>query len=275
MDSRCAEVLDRGKRNLLGVAVDAVDYEAAVSRVIRFAEAGEKFTVAALAVHGVMTGVLDPEHRYRLNHLDLVVPDGQPVRWALNLLYGTRLRDRVYGPTLSLKLCEAAGANKLPVFFYGSRLPVVQRLAENLSKRFSGLAIAGVLPSRFRKVSAQERDEIVREIQCSGAKMVFVGLGCPRQEVWAYEFGSHLGMPTIAVGAAFDFHAGYLRQAPMCLQRAGLEWAFRLAMEPRRLWRRYLILNPLYMLLVTLQLTGFRRFDLEDVSVPAAEQRFG
>lgn len=268
-------MIDHGKKNLLGVAVDAVDYEAAVSRIIRSAKAGEKCTTAALAVHGVMTGVLDPEHRYRLNNLDLVVPDGQPVRWALNLLHRTKLPDRVYGPTLSLKVCEAAAADGLPVFFYGSRLSVVERLVGNLSQRFDGLRVAGFQPSRFRTVSFEERDQIVREIRDSGAMIAFVGLGCPRQEVWTFEFGDRLNMPTIAVGAAFDFHAGYLKQAPDFLQQHGLEWAFRLAMEPRRLWRRYLLLNPLYLMLVLLQLTRLRRFDLDDARAPESEKLFG
>ena len=275
MDQGHAAVIDHGKKNLLGVAVDAVDYEAAVSRIISSAKAGEKCTTAALAVHGVMTAVLDAEYRYRLNNLDLAVPDGQPVRWAINLLHQTKLRDRVYGPTLSLKVCEAAAAEGLPVFFYGSRLSVVEQLVANLSSRFSGLRVAGFEPSRFRTLSSGERDQIVREIRGSGAMITFVGLGCPRQEVWAYEFGDRLAMPTVAVGAAFDFHAGYLKQAPSVLQRAGLEWAFRLAMEPRRLWRRYLILNPQYVMLVGLQLTRLRRFDVNDACAPVSEELFG
>jgi exopolysaccharide biosynthesis WecB/TagA/CpsF family protein len=275
MDRGQTAVIDRGKKNLLGVAVDAVDYEAAVSRIIRSAKTGEKYTTAALAVHGVMTGALDREHRYRLNNLDLVVPDGQPVRWALNLLHRTELTDRVYGPTLSLKVCEAAAKDGLPLFFYGSRLSVVERLVDNLAQRFDGLRVAGYQPSKFRTISSEERDQIVREIRNSGATITFVGLGCPRQEVWAYEFGARLNMPTVAVGAAFDFHAGYLKQAPNALQQHGLEWAFRLAMEPRRLWRRYLLLNPLYLLLVLLQLTGLRRFDVADVRAPLSEKLFG
>ena len=275
MDDRHTVVIDRGKKNLLGVAVDAVDYEAAVARIIQSAKDGVKCTTAALAVHGVMTGVLDREHRYRLNHLDLVVPDGQPVRWALNLIHRTGLTDRVYGPTLLLKVCEAAAEVGFPVYFYGSRREVVEKLIENLRARFDGLQIAGYQPSRFRRVSTQKRDEILRNIREAGAAITFVGLGCPRQEVWAYEFGAHLSMPTIAVGAAFDFHAGYLRQAPEFLQRAGLEWAFRLAMEPRRLWKRYLILNPIYVMQVFSQLTGLRRFDISDVDSPRSEELFG
>lgn len=266
---------DHGKKNLLGVLVDAVDYEAAVQRIITAARAKQRFTVAALAVHGVMTGVLDRTHRYRLNHLDLVVPDGQPVRWGLNLLYGTKLRDRVYGPTLALEVCKAAATQPLPIFFYGSQAPVVNQLARNLKGRFVGLEIAGIQPSRFRPMTSAERDETVRDIQNSGAAITFVGLGCPRQEVWAYEFGPSLSMPVIAVGAAFDFHAGFLRQAPSWLQRAGLEWAFRLAMEPRRLWKRYLLLNPLYVYLLTLQATGLRTYDTEDTSEPEKQELYG
>jgi exopolysaccharide biosynthesis WecB/TagA/CpsF family protein len=268
-------VIDHGKKNLLGVAVDAVDYEAAVDRIVRDATAGQRCTTAALAVHGVMTGVQDPKHRYRLNHLDLVVPDGQPVRWALNLLHGTRLPDRVYGPTLSLHVCRVAAEEGLPVYFYGSSQTVVQRLVRNLSRRFDGLKVAGFQPSRFRAVSPDERDAIVREIRGSGAAITFVGLGCPRQEVWAFEYGDLLDMPTLAVGAAFDFHAGTLRQAPDLLQRHGLEWAFRLAMEPRRLWKRYLLLNPLYVMLVALQWTRIREPVLDDVGPPDGEEWFG
>lgn len=268
-------MIDRGKCNILGVAVDAVDYEAAVDRIMTSAAAGKRCTTTALAVHGVMTGVQDPIHRYRLNHLDLVVPDGQPVRWALNLLHEAGLPDRVYGPTLSLHLCRAAAVDGLPVYFYGSSCEVVERLVRNVSKRFDGLRVAGYQPSRFRRLSPKERDEVVREIRDSGAAITFVGLGCPRQEVWAFEFGDRLSMPTIAVGAAFDFHAGNLRQAPPVLQRYGLEWAFRFAMEPRRLWKRYLHLNPLYVMYVALQWSGLRNASLNDVRQPDEEELYG
>src|SRR3954463_12756060 len=194
--------------------VDAIDYEAVVERIIGAAHERRSMSVSALAVHGVMTGVLDPAHRYRLNHLDLVVPDGQPVRWALNGLYKTRLTDRVYGPTLTLKLCETAAAESLPVYFYGSQPNVLYELSRNLCERFPNLKIAGSQPSRFRPLSASEKLEVAQRIVDSGAQLTFVGLGCPRQEVWAYEYRDLLPMPIIAVGAAFDFHAQTLPQAP-------------------------------------------------------------
>jgi exopolysaccharide biosynthesis WecB/TagA/CpsF family protein len=269
-------VIDRGKRNLLGVRIDAVDYEAAVARVIAAAKAAQPLAASALAVHGVMTGVLDAEHRYRLNRLDLVVPDGQPVRWALGWLHRTRLPDRVYGPTLTLKICERAAAEGLPIFLYGSTPEVLSALTANLVRRFPGLRVAGALPSRFRRLTAAEQEETVARIRASGAAITFVGLGCPRQEVCAFEWRQRLSMPVVAVGAAFTFHAGKLAQAPPRLQRWGLEWLFRLVSEPRRLWRRYVFLNPLYLGLLLLQMTGWHTIDPErGVTCPAEELRYG
>lgn len=268
-------MIDKGKHNLLGVLIDAVDYEAAVERIISAARKRQPLTVSALAVHGVMTGVLDATQRYRLNHLDLVVPDGQPVRWGLNLLHQSGLTDRVYGPTLTLKVCEQAAAEGLPIYCYGSRTEVLESFATNLRRRFPGLIIAGVQPSRFRQISVAEQRTIVTEIQASGAAIVLVGLGCPRQEVWAYEYRELLSMPLLAVGAAFDFHAGTLPQAPAQLQRLGLEWAFRLAQEPQRLWKRYAYLNPLYLGFLALQASGFTHFDPQFAARPAQELRYG
>lgn len=176
---------ENGKRNVLGVLVDAVDHATAVDAIIDAAQQRRPMSVSALAVHGVMTGVLDPHHRYRINHLDLVVADGQPVRWALNLLHSARLTERVYGPTLMLGVCEQAARQRLPVYLYGSRAPVLESLARRLGDRFPGLEVAGMRPSRFRPLTTTEKREVVAEIRGSGAAITFVGLGCPRQEVWA------------------------------------------------------------------------------------------
>lgn len=267
-------MIDRGKHNIIGVTVDAVDYEAAVERIIVAAKQKRRMSVSALAVHGVMTGVLDDTHRYRLNRLDLVVPDGQPIRWALNAIHRTGLKDRVYGPTLTLKLCARAAAESLPIYLYGSQPGVLSALVHNLCGRFPGLQVAGWQASRFRPLTAEEKVEVAHKIAESGARLTFVGLGCPRQEVWVYEYQDILSMPLIAVGAAFGFHAGTLPQAPEYLQRFGLEWLFRLSREPRRLWQRYLLLNPYYSMLVFLQASGLRRFDT-GASPPTSELRFG
>lgn len=245
--------MEHGKKNLLGVQVNAVDYDAVVAQVAAAAEAGQPLSVTALAVHGVMTGALNREQRYRLNHLDLVCPDGQPVRWALNGLHRTALPDRVYGPKLMLKIAALAAAREWPVFLLGSTGPTLERLSAALRHRFPNLRIAGVQPSVFRMISEAEAEALADQIRRSGARLLFVGLGCPRQETWVYEFQSRLSLPLIAVGAAFAFHAGELAQAPPVLQRWGLEWLYRLLKEPRRLWRRYLFLNPLYLVLLVLQ----------------------
>lgn len=268
-------MIHAGKHNLLGILVDVVDYEAATSLVISAAQEGRPFASSALAVHGVMTGYLDRDHQYRLNQLQLVVPDGQPVRWALNWIHRTGLADRVYGPNLTLDVCRSAAEAGLPIYLYGSKPEVLKRLSENLVQKFPTLKIAGAQPSLFRATGPEEKARIVGEIRASGAKITLVGLGCPRQEVWAYEYCQALSMPVLAVGAAFDFHAGNLAQAPSFLQRRGLEWAFRLCIEPRRLWRRYLFLNPYYLYLVFCQLTGLRRFDPESGTAPKQELSYG
>ena len=267
-------MINRGRHNLLGILVDAVDYEAAIDRVLDAARAHRGAAVSALAVHGVMTGVLDPTHRYRLNQFDLIVPDGQPVRWALNLMYGTKLEDRVYGPELTLRVCERAAVEQAPVFFYGSTQPVLEQMQRNLLKRFPNLQIAGIEASKFRRLTHEEAIEVSTRIRRSGATMVFAGLGCPRQETWAYEFRDLVNMPILAVGAAFPFIAGELRQAPPKLQRIGMEWFFRLCMEPKRLWRRYALLNPAYVALVTMQLARLRTFDAEGIA-PESNMLFG
>jgi N-acetylglucosaminyldiphosphoundecaprenol N-acetyl-beta-D-mannosaminyltransferase len=254
-------MINRGKFPILGVNVHAVDYEYAVDAIATAAAEGRPLAVSALAVHGVMTGFQDPVHARRLNGLDLVVPDGQPVRWALRWLHGQGLPDRVYGPNLTLFTAGALAQRNLPVYLYGSKFDVLARFADNLRKRFPGLDVRGMEPSKFRRLDPGERQAVIDRILASGAKAVFVGLGCPRQEVWAFEYREALSMPILAVGAAFDFHAGTLPQAPRFLQDKGLEWLYRLIQEPKRLWRRYLILNPLYLWNLALQASGIRRVD--------------
>lgn len=235
-----------GKHNLLGVCVDAVDYDAATEAVLAAAAVPTPFAGTALAVHGLMEAVRDPEYRHRINHLDLVTPDGQPVRWALDALHETRLPDRCYGPTLMLHVCAAAADAGLPIYLYGSTPAVLAPLAARLAGRFAGLQIAGTTGSAFGQVAPDELDRIAEAIRASGARIVFVGLGCPRQEVFAYEMRERLGMPVLAVGAAFDYHAGLRREPPAVVQRWGLQWLWRLVAEPRRMWRRYLSTNPAF-----------------------------
>ncbi len=240
-------MIDRGKRSVLGVLVDVVDYEAATEQVIAAAQQRRPFALTALAVHGVMTGVQERAQGARLNSFDLVTPDGQPVRWALNLLHGAHLRDRVYGPTLTLRVLERCATEGLPIYLYGSTDATLSRLVTALEGALPALKVAGAEASKFRPSLPGEDYEIASRIRTSGARVVLVGLGCPRQEVFAYAMRPLLDMPLLAVGAAFDYHAGLLRKPPEWMQRRGLEWLWRLSLEPRRLWRRYVVLNPAYL----------------------------
>jgi exopolysaccharide biosynthesis WecB/TagA/CpsF family protein len=246
----------QGKRSVLGVLVDVTDYADAVWRIIEAARDRRNYAVTALAVHGVMTGVQDTAHGRRLNSFDLVTPDGQPVRWALNLLHSAGLTDRVYGPTLTLKVLEQAAAEGLPVYLYGSTQPTLGRLVPALERMFPALKIAGVEASKFRAAQPGEPAEIAERIKASGARLVLVGLGCPRQEIFTYAMRPLLDMPLLAVGAAFDYHAGLLKNPPAWMQRFALEWLWRLGLEPRRLWKRYLLLNPAYLTRLAAQKTG-------------------
>ncbi len=263
-------MIDLGRHSVLGIGINAVDYQAAVARILDAARNRRPLAVSALAVHGVMTGHMDLEHARRLNGLDLVVPDGQPVRWALKLLHGLSLPDRVYGPNLTLYTAEALAKEGLSVYLYGSKAEVLEQFSTNLQKKFPGLRIAGMEASKFRRTTAQEQQEIAERIRSSGASAVFVGLGCPRQEVWAFEYRDLLSMPILAVGAAFDFHAGTLSQAPKAMQDAGLEWFYRLTREPSRLWKRYVLLNPLFVWRLGLQAAKLQRFA---VRVPDGSER--
>lgn len=268
-------MIDAGKRNILGVLVNIIDYEGAVELIIKAAKEKQGLSVSALAVHGVMTGVLDNTHRFRLNHMDLICPDGQPVRWALNFIHKAKLSDRVYGPNLTLRVCERAAQEGLPIYLYGSRQEVLDAFSRNLCDRYPQLKIAGSQPSRFRQTTAEETQEIAQTIKDSGAAITLVGLGCPRQEVFAHEYRDRLSMPLLAVGAAFDFHAGLLPQAPPSLQAVGLEWLYRLIQEPKRLWKRYVFLNPYYVWLLSLQILRLRKFDPDSATPPEQELRYG
>lgn len=246
-------VRDLGKFNVLGVLVDAVDREAATQRVIQAARSGEPYQVTALAVHGVMTGNRDFNHRSRLNRFDLAVPDGQPVRWALNLLHSARLSSPVRGTDLTIAVLAAAERDQLPVFFYGSTRETLDRVIGRVADMFPQLHVAGTMPSAFRAVGRDTQAMIAEEIRGSGAQIVFVGLGCPRQETFVSQMSHAVGVPMLAVGAAFDYLAGALLAPPSVVGRFGLEWAWRLMLEPRRLWRRYVMLNPAYLGLLALQ----------------------
>jgi N-acetylglucosaminyldiphosphoundecaprenol N-acetyl-beta-D-mannosaminyltransferase len=267
------DMIDRGKRNVLGVLVDVIDYHGATQRVVDAARDRKPLALTALAVHGVMTGVQDKQHQARLNSFDVVTADGQPVRWALNLLHKADLPQRTYGPQLTIDIIEQMATEQLPIYLYGSTTPVLQAFEANLTARFPKLQIAGVEPSKFRENEPGEPEMIAARVKESGARLLVVGLGCPRQEIFVHAMRPHLDIPMIAVGAAFDYHAGLLRKPPAWMQRRGLEWLWRLGLEPKRLWRRYLLLNPAYLMRLAAQASRLWKATPAE-SNPEGAQRF-
>lgn len=230
-------------RAVLGLRVDATSYDDGARRVLAWAEEEQGHYVCVANVHVTMEGWDDPSFRRLVNDADLVTPDGMPLVWALRRL-GLPDAERVYGPTLMLHVCEAAEREGVAVGFYGGRAEAIERLVPNLQARFPALRVAFAESPPFRPLTDDEDEAVVARIRVSGARILFVGLGCPKQERWMAAHRDRLPLVQLGVGAAFDFHAGLVRQAPAALQRVGLEWVFRLAMEPRRLARRYLHHNP-------------------------------
>jgi N-acetylglucosaminyldiphosphoundecaprenol N-acetyl-beta-D-mannosaminyltransferase len=230
---------------VLGVPVSVVDYDGAMDWMDGTIAARGAGYVCVAATHTVMVAQEDAATMDAVLGADLVVPDGQPLVWALRAL-GRRLPDRVYGPDLMLRHCERAAANGTRVFLYGGRNQgALVQLTLNLRRQFPGLRVVGGVSPPFRDLGDDELDEVAAEINRSGADVVWVGIGVPKQEKWMAAMRHRLRAPVlVGVGAAFDFHAGLVPQAPSWMQSAGLEWAFRLAQEPRRLWKRYLRYNP-------------------------------
>lgn len=236
------------KADVFGVGVSITDYDSVVAAVLDAGSRGESLGVAALATHGLMLGVEDPSFARVLSNLHIVTPDGQPVRWALNALHGAGLADRVYGPDLSGYVCAAAAREGVGVYLFGSTPETCAAMTAELQRRYPGLQIAGVQPDRFRDATPAEDLEDIERINASGAGIVLVGRGCPRQERWVADHLGKVHAAMLAVGAAFDYFAGNLRRPPRWMQRFGLEWLYRLVQEPRRLWRRYAVYNAKFLL---------------------------
>jgi N-acetylglucosaminyldiphosphoundecaprenol N-acetyl-beta-D-mannosaminyltransferase len=238
---------------VLGTPLALTDYEGTLDWIDATIEARRGGYVCVAATHLVVASQDDPELRAAVLGADFTVPDGQPLVWALNLL-GHRLTNRVYGPELMERACARAVTTGRRMYLYGGRSQgALVQLTRNLRLRHPGLRIVGGYSPPFRSLTESEEDAVVFDIRRSGAEVVWVGIGMPKQEKWMARMAPRLdGCVLVGVGAAFDFHSGVIPQAPAWMQRLGLEWAFRLAHEPRRLWRRYLRYNPRFV-------TGFAR----------------
>lgn len=230
---------------VLGVPLALTDYERTMDWMDATIAGDQRGYVCVAAVHTVMVCQEDPELRDAVLNSSLTVPDGQPLVWAMNAL-GAHLSSRVYGPELMARYCERSARTGTRMYLYGGRNQgALVQLALNLRRRYPGLKIVGGYSPPFRPLSAEEEQGVVDEINRSGADVVWVGIGVPKQEKWMAAMRDRLDAPVlVGVGAAFDFHAGLVPQAPHWLQSLGMEWAYRLSREPRRLWRRYLKYNP-------------------------------
>jgi N-acetylglucosaminyldiphosphoundecaprenol N-acetyl-beta-D-mannosaminyltransferase len=246
--------------DVLGVPVSVVDYENTLDWMDGMVGARGAGYICVAATHTVMVVQEDADAMDAVLGADLVVPDGQPLVWALRAL-GHRLPDRVYGPDLMLRHCERAAENGARIFLYGGRNQgALVQLTLNLRRQFPGLRVVGGMSPPFRDLDDDELDAVATEINRSGADVVWVGIGVPKQEKWMAAMRHRLRAPVlVGVGAAFDFHAGLVPQAPGWMQSSGLEWAFRLAQEPRRLWKRYLRYNPRFVAGFARQLLRGRR----------------
>ena len=254
-------IIDPESFCVLGVKVHAVQISDVIVRMQQWITRRAKCQfIAVTGMHGVMEARRDTEFMKILNSANLVVPDGMPLVW-LGRCCGYRLRRRVYGPELLETFCANTARSDYRHYFYGGAPGVTEELTRKLIVRFPGLKIVGSHCPPFRALTDQEQRDIVRCIEDSRPDIVWVGLSTPKQEKWMYDFRSRLSVPIlVGVGAAFDFHAGRVMQAPRWMREHGLEWLFRLVREPRRLWRRYLINGPKFVWLVVLESLRRRQF---------------
>lgn len=250
--------------NVLGVGFHAMNLAIARQAILDAVANQRKGYVCLSTVHSVGEARRDPALRHILNHAFLNTTDGMPLVWLGRHHLGPQV-ERVYGPDLMLALLEATRDGQVTHYFYGGAPGVAEALRARLEKRFPGVRIVGVESPPFRPLHAAEQRALQERVAATAPDLFWVGLGAPKQDRFMAEYLPQL--PTImmlGVGAAFDFHSGRVRQAPRWMQRSGLEWLFRLGSEPRRLWRRYLVYNPLFVGRVALQLTRLRRYPLTE-----------
>ncbi len=241
------------KQQILTTAVSVTSYGAACDLILSLAATRQSCYIIAANVHVVMTAYWNHVYRQIVNQATLVTPDGMPLVWALRSL-GWPHAKRVYGPDLMLECCQRAAQEQLPIYLYGGTNTMLQKLQENLLTRFPNLNIVGTHAPPFRELTTGETAADINRIHQSGADIVFIALGCPKQEMWMAQQQGKLKAVMIGVGAAFAFHSGEVSQAPRWMMASGLEWLYRFAVEPRRLWKRYLINNPAFLILLSWQL---------------------
>jgi N-acetylglucosaminyldiphosphoundecaprenol N-acetyl-beta-D-mannosaminyltransferase len=249
--------------NVLGAGISVINLQTALAAIAAAVGDRRKGYVCVTGVHGVMEAQSDPGFRKILNGAFLCTPDGMPMVW-LGKLHGHREMSRVYGPDLMIEVCAWSEKNGCRHFFFGGAPGVAEQLRDKLTKRFPKLQVVGCYTPPFRALNAVEQMQLQETIRAARPDILWVGLSTPKQEKFMAEFLPRLDATLmIGVGAAFDFHAGRVRQAPRWMQRGGLEWLFRMVCEPRRLGKRYLKNNPLFALRIAGQLSGLKKYPLE------------
>lgn len=241
-------------RTVLGMRVDATSYEDATERVVSWARDRKSSYVCVANVHMTMETFDSPQFRRVVNEADLVTPDGRPLVWALSFL-GVSNPSQVRGADLVVRTVERAAREGLPIGLYGGTSESLRGFAQEIEARFPEVRIACQIAPPFRPLTPEEDEALTREIVSSGARVLFVGIGCPKQEKWMAEHRGRVPAAMLGVGAAFDFLSGTVPQAPRWTQAIGLEWVYRLMMDPRRLWKRYAKHNPRFVGLFLLQLS--------------------
>ncbi len=246
---------ERKTISVLDSPIDVLTWSDALKKLKAWSSARDSRVVCICNVHSVVTARDDPSFKAAIDSADMATSDGAPVAWLMRRL-GAVAQERINGPDLMWKFCDLANhdAGSGSIFLYGGAPETLEILIKRLNEKFPSLKIAGAYSPPFRSLSQDEDEDIVRRINESGAGVVWVSLGCPKQEKWMAAHRGRVQAVMVGVGAAFDYHAGTISRAPLWMQNAGLEWLHRLASEPRRLWRRYLITNTLFLIYATRQL---------------------
>lgn len=237
--------MHRPGHTILAAHIDAIDWSTALGRIATWAAARESRYVCICNAHSVVTAGQDPAFGSVVAQADMATPDGAPVAWMLRKL-GYPDQQRINGPDLMWKYCAEAAQRDESIYLYGGAPETLVALQAKLAATFPTLRVAGAYSPPFRALSAEEDAEVVARINASGAGTVWVSLGCPKQELWMAAHRGRIQAVMVGVGAAFDYHAGTIQRAPQWMQHAGLEWLYRLLSEPRRLWKRYLVTNTLF-----------------------------
>lgn len=246
----------RALSSVIGAPIDSLNWSRALTRLADWAASRESRYVCICNAHSVVTARQNQTFAKVIHEADMATPDGAPVAWLMRRL-GVTSQERINGPDLMWRYCAEAAQRDESIYLYGGMPQTLETLQSKLVEEFPGLTIAGAYSPPYRQLTAKEDAAVVQAINSSGAGTVWVSLGCPKQEEWMAEHRGRINAVMIGVGAAFDYHAGTIQRAPLWMQRNGLEWLHRLCSEPRRLWRRYLVTNSLFIFYAARQLSGF------------------